>query len=301
MKRYWVLLLVLLFGSGISMAQMYYSRSEAMHYFGVSASGGYSQIFTNHGDVTSIGSGGAFLGLNYEFHYGSFWISTGVEGQFMQARERMNDYPSFAYTAEDVLGGRFEMTYRVSKLAETQNIVFLNVPILLGYYHSSGFYAGAGIKVGYAVFSQVNSSISYTTSADYGRYVETFDDMPNHQLDTYTNSAKNKLDMLVRTSACLEIGWDVFANASNYSKSFCRGLKIGAWVETSLYTPFARTGYQSFKIEPEKEQAQVLRFHSNLCNTLSAQGYAAIPFYAGIKLTMLFRFSTRNSHCNCNH
>lgn len=276
-----------------------YPRSSNMHYFGVSAGGGYYQFFTNIQGVTTQGDAVGLLGLNYEYRGNSFWFQSGLEGQLQRNHSAFDiSNPDYTFVINDTQGKSLYMHYLLSDFRETEQLVFLNIPLLVGYYHQNGFYIGAGMKFGWAVYADTKTDLRYKTYGIYEQYVDDFANMPNHFYTDYSLSRKAQTKALFKSAVVFEVGGDLLAHSYGTQSSSCYVLKIGAFAEMGLNSPYKKSENTELYIYPNADQAQILD-PTCLYNVKTADSYSFIPFCAGIKLTMLFRVSTPRSRCNC--
>ena len=155
--------------------------------------------------------GGSF-GFGYEYHTArGFWFSIGLEGQILSGGLHHADS---IYRIEKVMDGNYEtgveeatIEYTVINWKERQTNVYATLPILLGYKHESGFYFGAGAKLGFSLYNRIDGDFGF---ADCNLYYEgrepvlgIYKELP---LTDVKSADKNFLH-LPQVNPMLEIGW----------------------------------------------------------------------------------------------
>lgn len=261
--------------------------SEVFHFYGVTASGGYSQFMTNYGNVSTAGRSAFSLGLGYELRFHSLWVQTGLEGRYMGNQSKYSNPLDIYADAMDTQGKPFTMHYLVNAYSEQENLFSLQVPLLIGYYSANGFYFGGGIKLGGSVFSSVQADVSYRTEGIYSQYSQSMEDMSNHYYSDYNISSTGKAKAGFVGSALFEIGADVLSARFAQLKSNTYVLKVAAYGEVGFGNPYTKQAEETNLLEPDAANAQMLRPKSVYNINLSGD-YYFVPYSVGVKLTYLF-------------
>lgn len=279
------------------------------HFGYVSVSGGYTSLSQNVENVTTKGSWGALLGAGYEFRMSNGWCSVGV--QFMQ--EQSTTTPD-EYVFNTPYGGvdnqvppqRIEYFQYTIRQTDQQLWRTVDIPLMAGYYNS-GFYVGAGMKVGFSVGSSITTGGQYDLGAKYEKYAGILRNVNIYR--TY-EAADQKYDCKLRPQFSLigEVGYDLLSSMMSNS-TVCHMLKIGFYAECGL-----RSVRPVDSLDPIQLQGMNMA-DAALTNTdvtkahmtpyyLSTQteGKKVMPFYVGVKLTYLIGGSwstTRTWHKGC--
>lgn len=275
----------------------------AKHYISVSLSGGYTKDFAAGAivsgqriPVAALGNGGTHLGLGYGYQNNSFWLSLGIEGQLLLGTHTLNNMGDIHIPIYDTQGKLVQMNYHINQHREEELKAFVNVPLMFGYCHLNGFYVGGGIKVGYGVYASDNVRINYETSATYSNYVDDFSDMPNHYYGHYETTNKEKIPVTFHGAFVAEIGYDILSNTQLSSNAACRILRLGLFAEYGVAT-YKKTESKEQLISPNPNNACLVTPYS-IYGVSPGMSYT-MPFYAGIRMTILLRISTPHSQCNC--
>ncbi len=231
------LVISLLFSASILFAQKGDPNldSQNSHYFTISLSGGASGYtmmpsyrgilvenpnFEDHARPVVLHPdslhlipflGGSF-GFGYEYHTArGFWLSIGLEGQILSGGLHHADS---IYRIEKVMDGNIEtgvkeatIEYTVIKWKERQANVYATLPILLGYKHESGFYFGAGAKLGFSLYNRIDGNFGF---ANCNLMYEGILDMDGFKRNLDLNDVKSvdsNFVYLPQVNPMLEIGW----------------------------------------------------------------------------------------------
>lgn len=270
-----------------------YSRST-LHHIGIVGGVGYSANFDNYQEISTIGNVGGTIGLEYEFRLlNGFWLSIGPEIQFLSGSSH------FKTTGTDIkvidtYGVEANYHYNFDNGTDIQRNVYVNLPITLGYY-VNGWYFGAGVKVGYGIYSSESTHLRYTTTGTYREYIDDFKQMSGHFYSSYETSCTLKMPLKFKVSVIGEVGYDVLSWYKDQYHSIQSGLKISLFAEYGLNN--LNIGgkdvplYTIDQINPSVIHLQP--FYA------SRDGASHIihPFYAGVKVTWTFCIKTKN--CNC--
>ena len=114
---------------------------------------------------TTIGSGGQY-GLGYRYFF-SRSFGVGMNVAFAQYKTGFNaEKIDFAYSAIDIEGVEFEFRSKVTGYKETQEVAFLQIPVLL-HLQIGNFYLAGGVKAGIPLFGQYGSTASALYNSGY--------------------------------------------------------------------------------------------------------------------------------------
>lgn len=163
-------------------------RRNLTHSLGVWGYFGYSSIFQNYSDKTSIdakslgGFGGA-AGLGYQFKYDHFLLNTGVEFEMYNSNTRLsnNDFGTYTESFNVEQYPSMHYNYEFKKLNDYWQAGYVNIPVLLGG-EFDRYYFLAGPKVGIGVLGSSTMSANMTTTITDDYLIGDFNDMYNHAL-----------------------------------------------------------------------------------------------------------------------
>ena len=269
----------------------YYDHSN---FFTVSGGIGYATLLEDFPELTTTGGVGLTLGFSYELRKTGFWLNVGPEFQYMMTVAHYN-ISGLDKRIYDTQGKQVVYHYDFDATHDVQDIVSLNVPILLGYWNHA-FYVGAGLKLGTCVYAAETSTLAYTTSGSYDRYIAVFEQMSNHYYSNYRLSETQKLNAKFKASVIAEIGYDIMAWAREANHTEHHGLKIGAYMEIGLNNIIRTTQERPlFQID----EANVSYLHlTTFYNANATVSHSVIPLSAGMKISWTFCIRTKNCGCN---
>ena len=257
------------------------------HSLMLSGSAGYSTFFTKWDSFKNTGNLGAGVGFGYNLLIRDHLIfSTGIEYLSLNSSIR----PSNLIIYKDLIdteGDEYIMEYTLQKFVQLDKTHNLFVPIYLGFktdLSRLNFYFLAGGKIGYMLASNsLTKIVSYTTIGIYDRFIEPFQNMPNHFFDTkkyYKNIALdfNKLQAVVAVELGIELPSGVSSNA----------LRI------SLFADYGVLNRQTSKMQQTKDELITFQeipndvIVTNLYNTNLKSSPTTSSFFIGAKVTFLF-------------
>lgn len=137
------------------------------HFLTISLSGGVSSFnlmpVPDTLKVTSLPFLGGSLGFGYEWHHSSgAWLGVGVEGQLLTGKLNNTQDIYHIDGVVDAENDTSDIAYNIVTWREMQRLLSVNLPIMAGYKFESGFYFGAGLKVGLGVYADVTSDFEFT-------------------------------------------------------------------------------------------------------------------------------------------
>ena len=273
-------------------------KLKPQHYYVVSGSAGYSQFITNQSDVSVQGRPAGSLLLGYELRHRRLWFQTGLETRYLSSFGRYDRKFDFSvYPVEDTQGKTMTMHYTIDGYQETEKIMALQVPLLVGFVSDKGFYLGGGLRLGWCVWSVVDASVSYRTEGIYSQYDQSMGEMPNHSFGTYDASVRGVSDAHFIASFVFELGADIWRSSLYGSgRTGSQALQLGVYADMGLNTPYKSSAQkESLFLRPDPTNAQLLNVESLL--SIQNGRSLCIPFHAGIKLTYLFQITTARVTC----
>lgn len=296
MKKEFVLLILILY-STFAFCEIGYNHyrisQDIAHHIGIIGGVGYGVLWDNYPEITSIGNTSGLFGIEYEMRINGFWLSFGPEIQYLAGKSLFNTTGTDV-KIRDTYGVEAIYHYNFEKGEDMQRMFFLNLPITLGYY-VNGFYIGAGVKVGYAVYGEEQTHLKYTTTGTYEEYIDDFQQIANHSYSTYTSKATAPLDNRIKFSAIGEIGYDVLSWYRNNTRTISSGLKISLCVEYGLNNIVKGDKDAPLYVLNEANATEISL--NPYYNSRAGNSHHIHPFYAGVKLTWLLCIKTKT--CNC--
>lgn len=296
-KCYGLIAVSLLSLSYICWAQPYRFANDMQNHIELYGGVGYSALFDNYREINTIGSVGASIGVDYEFRVSGFWLSIGMEMQLI------NGLSSFAISGTDTKlldtsGVPVLYHYNFDKGRDVQNYVFSNIPVILGYYYY-GFYVGAGVKVGYSIYSKESTLLQYTTTGTYKDYIDDFKEMGNHFYTTYDVDASVVSPNKMKIAVIGEIGYDILSFYRKQYYGVTSGLKISAYIEYGLNNLSENSKdlplYTIDTTNPSRLHVQPFYYSRD------AATHIIHPFYVGVKLSWSWCIKTKTCNCDQNH
>jgi hypothetical protein len=175
---------------------------------------GYSTFHTKWDSFVTKGFGGAGAGFGYNaLIWDRLILATGVEYVSLNSFIGPTNFLIYKDLI-DTEGDDYCMEYtirRLSQLDVTQNIF---VPFYIGFRtdrrKKTDYYFQVGGKIGYALTSNYRTKVdSYTTIGIYDRFIDPFEEMPNHFFDTKNYKDKQPLNFSkIQGVIVTEIGFE---------------------------------------------------------------------------------------------
>jgi hypothetical protein len=270
------------------------NTSSVNHFLTVGLSAGYSTLIDSYDDLSTQGGMGGFLGIGYEMRINHFYWSLGAEMQLLNATADWNLGVQDQHCL-DTQEKPMIMHYEFDPITEYQRLMYMQIPIMLGFYQR-GFYFGAGVKIGIPIVASATQLSSYKTSGTYNEYVDDFSGIPNHGYDSYKLDQAEDLTSHIKVSLAAEIGYDVLASVRRTKEGMRHGLRIAAVCEYGLTNVLgAQKDSKMFEVNPkDATQVSVKPFYE----TQSLTGNFVNSLYAGIKFTWICDFS--RIPCDCD-
>ncbi|MCR4664931.1 MAG: hypothetical protein K5660_06150 [Paludibacteraceae bacterium] len=273
-------------------------KIRPQHFYVVSGSFGYSQFLTNQADVSVQGRPTGSLALGYELRHRHLWAHTGLEARYLSNHSRYSKAFDFSvYPVEDTQGKTITMRYNVRNYSETEKLLALQVPLLVGFVSDKGFYLGGGLRFGWTVFSGIDASLLYSTEGIYSQYDQAMGEMPNHSFGTYDATVHGTSRSHFICSFAFELGADIWRSSLYGSgRTGSQAVQLGVYADLGLNSPYyPNTSPEGQFLQPNPTNAQLLTTESLL--TLQTDKTLCLPVHAGIKLTYLFQITTSRINC----
>lgn len=261
---------------------------------------GYSRLLgsTPNMNVDGLVTGGLHIGWEVrKLHF--LYRPIFLDLQYFSSRCNTS-YPIPDAPIRDARLGEAIMHYdMLSPLTETERFFIPSVGFMLGYSGNNNtkskpqgaFYLLGGLKVSAKFDVSNNVTLKYRTTATYERYIDDYEDMPNHHYDEMASSSKEKFGLKIGVIASLEMGWEL--NLNRFDK-----LKIGGFADCGL-TPIMY-GNEKASTLPDNNDATKVLVHSYY-KSPEMNGKYVVPLMVGLKITYSFNmnFSRDCLKINC--
>lgn len=296
LRRKHSLLLVLIFVFsflGLDAYGQYRVSNNVFHHIGVVGGLGYGILKDKNPEVSSVGNVCGLFGVEYEMRVNGFWLAFGPEFQYLSGKTLFNTTGTDVMIL-DTYGVEAIYHYDFDKGEDFQRIIYVNLPITIGYYYR-GFYLGVGVKCGYGLYGSENTNLRYTTTGTYEDYIDDFQQMMNHSYGTYSSKVSRELQNTYKVSVLGEFGYDVLSWYRNQYRSITSGFKISLCIEYGLNN-IIRGTYDTPLYIFNNQNAAELQLNPYY-SSRAGDAHKINPFYAGVKLTWLWCVKTKTCKC----
>ena len=296
MKRWLIIHMVLLLALGTAQAEVWKQRNVLIkHYLSLNGEVGYYSLLENMADVRTRGGAGGALGLGWEMRYNHFWCGLGID--FMYGSSTMT---TAGYSVDreliDTQGKHVSYHYDVQSYTDTQHDFRLGLPIMLGFY-TNGIYGGAGLKFSVAPYTATTPTITYRTIGDYEKYIDPFEDMPNHFYTEYTINGHSEIKIVPQASVVAELGYDILNKERMSAYARCSVLKVSVYAEYGLNSCTKGTKFESEVYDVDPSNPTRLEPNSYYANK-DLRDKRIVPLFVGVKVTYMLRIRTADCHCD---
>lgn len=284
-------------------------------FIGVYASGGYSTILPLFPNSVNPGGAGGNFGFCFELVNTdeNFWMNVGLGAQIYSSSTKIKPFKFDAKIEDTETVGATEH-YEVMQWRDFQTFYGTELSVMFGF-KKKCFYVGVGPKLTFISYAKGKGEMSYLTSATYPRYFDDFYDMPNHYYTLFsatTDKSKGALYPSLKGgslsnrfsgAAAFEIGYNVLDREyESISQKEKRRKDVNQLViKTALY---AECGF--LNINGFRNNGHAMAFNMEdaahigvnpYFTTDEMKGKFMIPFYAGVKITLLWRVRGKCDYC----
>jgi hypothetical protein len=277
------IILIAMFVTISAMAQ--WRQQSSRHQFSVEAGGGLSTFnYKVAGESAKMSIGGTF-GVGYAYFFNEQWgIGTGVAASLFNSKYKAASL-SGSYQSIDVEDENFEYQYTANGYNETQQAIFLNIPLMLRF-ENDNFYAAAGVKAGIPISSKFKNDLNQLQAAGYySQYDLTFNELEQEGFGTF-NNINNDGDLELKTVffASVEAGmkWAISEGLSVYT---------GLYLDYGLTDARKAPSTQQELIPYDVTQPSAYRPNSIMQSSTNGKSFVdkVTPFAAGIKISLVFK------------
>jgi hypothetical protein len=272
--------------TGITLIAMFVTISAMaqQHRFSVEAGGGLSTLnYKAAAGSVKMNIGGTF-GVGYVYLFNEQWgVGTGVAASLFNGKYKAASL-SGSYQSRDTEGEDFEYQYTANDYNETQQAIFLNIPLMLRF-ETDKFYVAAGVKAGIPLSSKFKNDLNQLQASGYYPQYELTITAPEFMGFGTFNNLSNDGDLELKTVffASIETGmkWEISEGLSLYT-----GLYLDYGLTDAKKAPSA----QQELIPYDVSQPSAYRPNSIIMSSTNGKSFAdkVTPFAAGIKISLVF-------------
>lgn len=264
---------------------------------------GYSSLL-NNSDSVAAGAGPSLqVGVGYRLLYNDFLFATGAEFYYLYNQYSMSgaklDLKMWDTEADPFV-------YHVDATAgkDWVHSVSINIPVLFGAEYKR-FYFLAGPKISLNVWNQMYAQANMVTTAEYGKYIDIFENMPNHMLGKYDIESEKcranwSLDVLAHFEIGARLGAVSFETGADVEKPKHR-IYLAVYADYGLLN-LNRATAEGNRLGYEQEAGKQLQLYLTpalMSNELS--GVRVNQLSVGIKTTVLLELSTPKKCVTCEY
>ncbi len=278
----------------------------------ISLSGGVSNFsLMSSSDSLKINSlpflGGG-LGFGYEWHHTSgLWLGVGIEGELLTSKLRNTQDIYQIDAVVDSENDTSDIAYNIVTWKEMQRVLYLNMPIMLGYKLESGFYFGAGVKVGLGVYADVTSDFQFSNCVVFYQKYPPMNIKESVDADNVTSQEKGFVGR-VNLSPTFELGWQglELKGADRYSGGV--RFKFALCGELGVLSAYGNSGgggnlLSYSNLHGYNDLMKVMDLIDGINSFYSTMpmeqgGLSLHSWYVGVKLGVMFELP-KQKECNC--
>lgn len=264
------------------------------HFITASISAGYSSLqydLPAYDGFTQVGGLGAGLGFGYELHHGFFLFNLGVDFEYLNASDEMANF-EYVTTLIDTEGDNVTYHYDFQNYQATTSYGYFNVPIGIGFTTQS-VYGYVGAKIGLNMMGSTTTNIDYRTLGNYDRFIDDFEDMPDHFFTNYSNETSGDVTLLTNIAAQAEFGF--YLGGKRLKKGNSYRYRLGFFAEYGFQDVFNEA--PSTQLMVFKGDAPNVELNSLLTSTDMSK-VDVLPLFVGLRLTFMYEFPKPPS-CHC--
>lgn len=248
----------------------------------------------------AFGLGGAY-GLGFEIHSGHFLGDIGLEAQYAYTTNKIENQ-EVTFRMNDTEGDAFTYIGRFSDRKDRSHEVNLKIPLMLGAQFGK-FYFLAGGRVGLNVLGKGKSTADLYSMGDYDRFIDPFERMPNHGYSGQSLTSKSDLSYNLSAAVCAEIGLELGETRSHTGFSLIHKNRTTRY-RVGLFAEYGVLNVHNNEVKGNMTDVTVSEYMRAQLNHvyLSTEAYkkSVVPFFAGVRFTMLFQLKERRRCVVCD-
>lgn len=287
-NRYRFRIIFLLFALNFVWLPFGYAQ-KTQHALMIWGEAGYSAFLTKWDSFKTVGHAGGGIGFGYHaLIKNHFIVSIGVEYLSLNSSMRAENIIFYREGLTDTEGDEYTMKYTFHKLSQSDFTHNIFVPFYMGFKTDLGkkadFYMLAGGKFGYMFFvDNYSNKIDYTTVGIYDRFIDPFENMPDHFFDTQSRHDTKLLNFnKIQAVVSLEMGTEISLKKNQ------RSMRIGVFADYGLLnrqTSSMQQQYVSlFHFNKQIPNDVLMR---NLYETDMKKSARTSSLFVGVKVTLL--------------
>jgi hypothetical protein len=271
------------------------------HFFSVDGALGYASLLNNSDTITPGAGVSIHVGAGYRLFYNNFLFATGVEMQYLYNQYSMSG-AKLDLKMRDTEGDPFIYHIDATEGQDQVNSLSINLPLLFGAEYKR-FYFLAGPKFSLNLWNNMQAQSQMIASAEYGRYIDIFEDMPNHMLGKFDiQSPETRADWDLDVIAHVEIGARVgkisFESGADIEKPKHR-VYLALYADYGLFNLNQSTS-QGYRLGYEQTPGQPLNIYlTPALMSKEMSGIRVNQFCVGIKATVLLELPTHGPCVIC--
>lgn len=265
------------------------------HFISVTGAIGYASHTNNVAGIESGSGVNVSVGAGYRLLRNSFLFSAGIEANYGSMAYSTADY-SCQLDMIDTEGMPFLMNADASNGSDICQAINLNIPVLAGgEFHRFYFLAGPVVSVN--LRGTTSAKAMLTTTGDYDRYIDQFENMPNHGFSTVplssgTETVSFRMDILAHAEIGLRLGKIYSQTGADVPKPQQR-YYIALYADYGLLN-IHRNATHGNRLSYSETDSQGLQFNLTPVLLSTELKEAQIhQFGVGIKMTFLFELPQR--------
>ena len=277
---------------------------EKHHYISLYGEVGYASLLNNLETVSSGPGIAPSIGIGYHVHYNNFICQLAFAGEYAFHTNKIPNADLIIPMIDTELHP-FDLHAAVSDGRDALHSIQIQIPLLIGCEYKK-FYFLAGAKFGLNMFGKTRSQSLLSTKGDYDRYIDHFENMPNHffqegqmvQSDSYEFRFKPSVNLHAEIGGrigtfSLAKGADVMVHKIRYY--------LAAFVDYGVLNVHQNKAYGS-ALGYQQTEDKGLQFYVLPSMVSDIMKDAQVhPLTVGIKFTALFELPQTKPCVMCVH
>ena len=255
--------------------------------------GGYSALFATDSHLHAAGKFGGGLGVGYEFHHKRFMFQTGAEFNYHASGLKLDDFTFDKEGLLDTEGEGYTGHYRFSQSVDHYQYGYVNIPFLLGMRMGKTYFL-AGAKVGLNVLASSTVESAITASATYDRFIEDFENMPNHNLGTTFREDDYAIGLGLNCAVSAEVG--LYLGSAEKQKKNAPQYRLALFADYGVLDINTARTVENLVLESMTAN----NYQPYLNNFMKSHDMGVNAFCVGLKFTVSFGIEGRRD-CRCDY
>ncbi len=261
---------------------------------------GYYIISNTSNTNTPIGKFGTSAGIGIEIQKNRLLLQSGLEIEYYSSIMNMGD-TSMTKTLYDSDGDEYTGNFTFSNIKETQKILNIGIPLLIGYKSRKRFYFLAGEKIAFNVYCKNHSSSTVNTTGTYNNLIGnnnngTLSYIPSHGLTDENRYITKKTNIKTQFISSIELGWAL--KKQTHYQHLKHKDKNKPIYRIALFFDYGIAPFNKNKTDELIVSSSQDYYIPTISNLLYFNNKTTIlnSIYTGIKITVILH-NKRNCHC----